>query len=70
MEWDEERDRRFHLHMPNLLASEGRASKARGEYTITPYSSMEMEEDQYGFCERSSMDSEAALCNTPSRESL
>ena len=42
MEWDEERDRMFHLKMPNLSAGEGRASEARGEDTITPYSSMEM----------------------------
>ena len=46
--------------MPNLSASEGRALEARGEDTITPYSSMEMGEDHYGFCDRSSMDSEAA----------
>ena len=60
MEWDEERDRRFRLQMPNLLVGEGRASKARGEDTITPYSSMEMGEDHYGFCDRSSTNSEAA----------
>ena len=60
MEWDEERDRRFRLQMPNLSVGEGRASKARGEDTITPYSSMEMGEDHYGFCDRSSTNSEAA----------
>ena len=46
--------------MPNLSAGEGRASEARGEDTVTPYSSMEMGEDHYGFYDRSSMDSEAA----------
>ena len=60
VEWDEERDRRFRLQMPNLSTGEGRASEARGEDTGTPYSSMEMGEDRYGFCDRSSMDSEAA----------
>ena len=60
MEWDEERDRKFHLQMPNLLAGEGRVSEARGEDTVTPCSSMEMGEDHYGFCDRSSMDLEAA----------
>ena len=60
MEWDEERDRRFCLQMPNMLASEGRTSESRGEDTITPYSSMEMGEDNYGFCDRSSTDSKAA----------
>ena len=60
MEWDEEKDRKFRLQMPNLLASEGRASEACGEDTVTPYSSMEMGEDHYGFCDRSSTDSEAA----------
>ena len=59
MEWDEERDRKFCLQMPNLSAGEGRASEARGEDTVTPYSSMEMGEDHYGFCDRSSTDSEA-----------
>ena len=62
MKWDEERDRRFHLQMLNLSAGEGKASEARGEDTITPYSSMEMGEDHYGFCDRSSTDSEAARC--------
>ena len=38
---------------------ESRASEARGEDTVTPYSSMEMGEDHYGICDRSSMDSEA-----------
>ena len=60
MEWDEERDRKFRLQMPNLLAGEGRASEARGEDTVTPYSSREMREDHYGFYERSSMDLEVA----------
>ena len=60
MEWDEERDRKFRLQMPNPSAGKGSASKARGEDTVTPYSSMEMGEDHYGFCERSSTDSEAA----------
>ena len=46
--------------MPNLLTGEGRASEARGEDTVTLYSSMEMGEDHYGFCDRSSKDSEAA----------
>ena len=59
MEWDEERDREFHLQVPNLSAGEDRASEARGEDTVTPYSSMEMGEDHYGFCDRSSIDSEA-----------
>ena len=62
MEWDEERDRRIHLQMPNVSAGEGRASETRGEDTITPYSSMEMGKDHYGFCDRSSIDSEAARC--------
>ena len=34
--------------------------QARREDTVTPYSSMEMGEDHYGFCDRSSMDSKAA----------
>ena len=46
--------------MPNLSTGEGKASKARGEDIVTPYSSMEMGEDHYGFCDRSSTDSEAA----------
>ena len=46
--------------MPNLSTGEGRASEARGEDTFTPYSSMKMGEDHYGFCDRSSMDLEAA----------
>ena len=46
--------------MSNLSASEGRASEARMEDTITPYSNMEMGEDHYGFCDRSSTDSKAA----------
>ena len=60
MEWDEERDHRFRLQMPNLSAGEGRASEARGEDTVTPYSSMEMGEDHYEFCDKSSTDSKAA----------
>ena len=60
MEWDEERDRKFRFQMPNLLAGEGKASEAHGEDTITPYSSMEMGENHYGFCDRSSTDSKAA----------
>ena len=59
MEWDEERDRNFRLQMPNLLASEGRSSEARGEDTVTPYSIMEMGEDHCGFYDRSSTDLEA-----------
>ena len=58
MEWDEERDCKFRLQMSNLLAGEGRASEARGEDTVTPYSSMEMGKDHYGFGDRSSTDSE------------
>ena len=58
MEWDEERDREFHFQVPNLLAGEGRASEARGEDIVTPYSSMEMGKDYYGFCDRSSTDLE------------
>ena len=49
MEWDEERDCKFRLQMSNLSAGEGRASEAHGEDTVTPYSSMEMGEDHYGF---------------------
>ena len=60
MEWDEERDFKFRLQMSNLLAGEGRASEARREDTVTPYSSMEMGEDRYGFCDKSSTDSKAA----------
>ena len=48
--------------MPNLLASEGRASEACGEDTVTPFSSMEMREYHYGFFDNSSMDLEAARC--------
>ena len=59
MEWDEERDCKFRLQMSNLSADEGRAPEARGENTVTPYSSMEMGEDHYGFFDRSSTDSEA-----------
>ena len=59
MEWDEERDRRFRLQMPNLSVGEGRALEAHGEDTVTPYSSMEMGEDHYGFYDRSSTDSKA-----------
>ena len=46
--------------MPNLSAGESRESEARGEDTVTPYSNMEIEEDHYGFCDRSSTDLEAA----------
>ena len=35
------------------------SSKARGEDTVTPYYSVEMGKDHYGFCYRSSTDSEA-----------
>ena len=49
---------RFRIQMSNLSAGEDRASEARGEDTFTPYSSMEMGKDYYGFCDRSSMDSE------------
>ena len=48
--------------MPNLSAGEGIASEARGEDTVTPYYSMEMGEDHYGFWNRSSTDSEATRC--------
>ena len=58
MEWDEERDCKFRLQVPNLSAGEGRASEACGEDTITPYSSMEMGKYFYGFCDRSSTDLE------------
>ena len=58
MEWDEERDCKFRLQMSNMSAGEGRASEARREDTVTPYSSMEMGEDNYGFCDKSSMDLE------------
>ena len=60
MEWDEERDHKFRLQMPNLSVGEGRELEARGKDTVTPYSSMEMGEDHYGFCDRSSTDSEAS----------
>ena len=46
--------------MPNLSASEGKALEVHGEDTVTPYSSMEMGEDHYGFCDKSSTDSELA----------
>ena len=58
MECDEERDCKFRLQVPNLSTGESRASEAREEDTVTPYSSMEMGEDYYGFCDRSSTDSE------------
>ena len=45
-----------------LSASEGRASEARGEDTVTPYSSMEMGEDHHEFSDKSSTDSEVARC--------
>ena len=54
VEWDEERDREFLFQVPNLSTGEDRALEARGEDTTTPYSSMEMGEDHYGFCYRSS----------------
>ena len=60
VEWDEERDCKFHLHMSNLSVGEGRASEAHREDTVTPYSSMEMGEDHYGFCDKSSTNSNAA----------
>ena len=60
MEWDEEKDCKFRLQMSNLSASEGRASEARREDIVTPYSSMEMGEDHYGFCDTSSTDSKPA----------
>ena len=60
MKWYEERDCKFRLQMSNLSAGEGRASEARREDTVTPYSSMEMGEDHYGFCDRSFTDSKAA----------
>ena len=53
MEWDEERDCKFRLQVPNLSADEGTTSEARGEDTVTPYSSMKMGKDRYGFCNRS-----------------
>ena len=40
MEWDEERYRKFCLQVSNLSAGEDIASEARGEDTVTPYSSM------------------------------
>ena len=54
MKWDEERDCKFRLQMSNLPAGEGRASEARGEDTVTPYSGMEMGKDHCGFYDRSS----------------
>ena len=59
MEWDEERDYKFCFQVPNLSVGEGRASEARREDTVTPYSIVEMGKDYYGFCDRSSTDSEA-----------
>ena len=44
--------------MSNLSAGEGVASEAHREDTVTPYSSMEMGKDYYGFYDRSSTDSE------------
>ena len=58
MEWDEERDFKFRLQMSNLSTGEGRASEAHGEDTVTPYSSMEMGKDYYGFYDTSSTNSE------------
>ena len=60
MEWDEEIDCKFRLQISNLSSGEGRVSEARREDTVTPYSSMEMGEDHYGFYDRSSTDSKAA----------
>ena len=40
VEWDEERDRKFRLQMPNLSAGEGRASEAHGgrnSYSLFQY---------------------------------
>ena len=48
--------------MPNLSAGEGRASEARGEDIVTPYSIMQMGEDHYRFFDRSSTDLEASRC--------
>ena len=56
MEWDEERDGEFRFQVPNLSVGEGRASEAHREDTVTPYSSMEMGKDYYGFCDMYSMD--------------
>ena len=58
MEGHEKINCRFHIQMSNLSAGESRASEARGEDTVTPYSSMEMRKDYYEFCDRSSTDSE------------
>ena len=58
MEWDEERDREFRFQVPNMSLGEGRALEARREDTVTPYSRMEMGKYYYGFCDRSSTDSE------------
>ena len=58
MEWDEERDCKFRLQMSNMLAGEGTVSEARREDIVNPYSIMEMGEDHYGFCDRSSTNSE------------
>ena len=58
VEWDEERDCKFRLQMSNLSAGEDRALEARREDKVTPYSSMEMGKDYYGFCDRSSTDLE------------
>ena len=58
MEGHEKINCRFRIQMSNLSAGEGRASEARGEDTVTPYSSMEMGKAYYEFCDRSSTDSE------------
>ena len=58
MEWDEEKDSKFRLQVPNRSTGEGRASEARGEAIVTSYSNMEVGKDHYGFCDRSSTDSE------------
>ena len=42
-----------------MSAGEGKASEARREDIVTPYFSVELGKDYYGFCDRSSTDSEA-----------
>ena len=58
MEWDEERNCEFRFQVPNLSTGESRALEARGEDTITPYSCMEIGKYHYGFCDKSSTDTE------------
>ena len=60
MEWDEKRDCKFRLQMSNLSTGEGKASEACREDTVNPYSIMEMGEDHYGFCDKSSTNSKVA----------